>query len=83
MLWFRHFFAALAATYPVLLQHCGEQRPDAIVYDATNWPARLIARELDIPAVRTVPNLAENQSYSEVDQAPACTASLVGRSSWA
>lgn len=69
VLWFRHFFAALAAMYPVLLQHCGEQRPDAVVYDATNWPARLVARELEIPAVRTVPNLAENRSYSGVDQA--------------
>ena len=68
-LWFRHFFAALAATYPVLLEHCGEHRPDAVVYDATQWPARLVAHKLKIPAVRTVPNLAENESYSGVDQA--------------
>lgn len=68
-LWFRHFFAALAATFPVLLEHCRAQRPDTVVYDATNWPARLVARKLAIPAVRTVPNLAENNSYSGVDQA--------------
>lgn len=68
-LWFRHFFAGLAATYPVLARHCREQRPDVIVYDATNWQARLVARELGIFAVRTVPNLAENETYSGVDQA--------------
>ena len=68
-LWFRHFFAALAATYPVLLEHCDAARPDAVVYDATNWPARLVARRLGIPAVRTVPNLAENQAYSGIDRA--------------
>jgi MGT family glycosyltransferase len=68
-LWFRHFFAALAATFPVLLEHCRGQRPDVVVYDATNWPARLVARRLGIPAVRTVPNLAENQSYTAVGDA--------------
>lgn len=68
-LWFRHFFAALAATYPVLLEHAREYRPNAVLYDATNWPARLVARRLSIPAVRTVPNLAENDSYAGVDQA--------------
>ncbi|NMH76087.1 macrolide family glycosyltransferase [Pseudonocardia xinjiangensis] len=68
-LWFRHFFAALAATYPVLLEHCREHRPDGVVYDATNWPARLVARRLGIPAVRTVPNLAENESWTGVGDA--------------
>ena len=68
-LWFRHFFAALAATYPVLLEHCRVHRPDGVVYDATNWPARLVARRLGIPAVRTVPNLAENESYTGVGDA--------------
>ena len=68
-LWFRHFFAGLAATYPVLLQHCRTQRPDAVVYDATNWPARVVARELGLPAVRTVPNLAENEVYRQVGDA--------------
>ncbi|ALL79937.1 glycosyl transferase (plasmid) [Pseudonocardia sp. EC080610-09] len=68
-LWLRHIFAALAATYPPLLAHAREQRPDAVVYDATNWPARLVADQLGIPAIRTVPNLAANESYSGVDQA--------------
>jgi MGT family glycosyltransferase len=68
-LWFRHFFAGLAATYPVLLEHCRGRRPDGVVYDATNWPARLVARALGLPAVRTVPNLAENETYSQVDDA--------------
>lgn len=67
--WFRHFFAAMAATFPILREHGRTHRPDAIVYDATNWPARLVARELAAPAVRTVPNLAENESYAGVEQA--------------
>jgi MGT family glycosyltransferase len=68
-LWFRHFFAGLAATYPVLLEHCREERPDGVVYDAANWPARVVAREVGVPAVRTVPNLAENETYAQVDDA--------------
>lgn len=67
-LWFRHFFDALAAVYPVLLEHCRSQRPDLMCYDATHWPARLVAERLGIPAVRTVPNLAENDSYSHVSE---------------
>jgi MGT family glycosyltransferase len=68
-LWFRHFFAGLAATYPVLLAHCRAHRPDAVVYDATNWPARLVARRMGLRAVRTIPNLAENETYSQVNDA--------------
>ena len=68
-LWFRHFFAALAATWPVLLEHARDHRPDGVVYDATNWPGRLLARRLGLPAVRTVPNLAENPDYRGVGDA--------------
>ncbi len=68
-LWFRHFFAALAVVYPVLLEHCrSSQRPDLVCYDATHWPARLVAERLGIPAARTVPNLAENDSYGQVSE---------------
>lgn len=67
--WFRHFFAALAATYPVLLAHLDEHRPDVVVYDATNWPGRLAARARGVPAVRTVPNLAENEHWRGIDHA--------------
>lgn len=62
--WFRHFFAALSATYPVLRAHCVAERPDGICYDATNWPARLVAGQLGVPAVRLLPNLASNESFS-------------------
>jgi MGT family glycosyltransferase len=68
-LWFRHFFAGLAATYPVLFDHCRKERPDGVVYDATNWPARVVARQLGVRGVRTVPNLAENETYSQVSEA--------------
>ncbi|RJQ74664.1 glycosyl transferase [Pseudonocardiaceae bacterium YIM PH 21723] len=62
--WFRHYFAAMTATYPVLLAHCRTRRPELICYDATNWPARLVAEQLEIRAVRTVPHLASNDSFS-------------------
>ncbi len=54
----------MRAAYPVLLDHCATQRPDAICYDATNWPARLVAHRLGIPAVRCVPHLASNETFS-------------------
>ncbi|SDM55232.1 macrolide family glycosyltransferase [Allokutzneria albata] len=61
--WFRHYFAAMRATYPVLLDRCRTVRPDVICYDATNWPARVVAEKLGIPAVRCVPHLASNDSF--------------------
>ncbi len=67
-LWLRHLFAAMRATYPVLLDHCAAQCPDAICYDATNWPARLVSEKLSLPAVRSVPNLASNEAYSWDEQ---------------
>lgn len=61
--WLKHFFAALSATYRVLLDHCTTAKPDAIIYDTTNWPARLVAEKLGIPAVRTIPNFAANDDF--------------------
>lgn len=66
--WLRHYFRAMRETYPVLLARCRTDRPDGICYDVTNWPARLVARELGIPAVRLVPNFAENETYSIDEQ---------------
>ncbi|GAB2751516.1 glycosyltransferase [Salinifilum aidingensis] len=63
-LWLRHLFAAMRAAYPVLLDHCGAHRPDGICYDTANWPARLVAAKLAVPAVRLVPNLASNERFS-------------------
>lgn len=62
--WFPHYFAAMRATHPVLLERCRTERPDVIAYDATNWPARIVARQLDIPAVRTVPHFVSNEHFS-------------------
>jgi MGT family glycosyltransferase len=62
--WLRHFFAAMRATYPMLHKRCVTERPDVVCYDATNWPARIVAGKLGIPAVRCVPNLASNATYS-------------------
>ncbi|MGI5507250.1 macrolide family glycosyltransferase [Lentzea sp. CA-135723] len=65
--WFPHYFRAMAATYPVLLDHCVATKPGLICYDSTNWPARLIAHALGIQAVRTVPHTASNAHYSLMD----------------
>lgn len=61
--WFKHFFTAMSAAYPVLLDHCARSQPDVVVYDSTNWPARLVAAKLGIPAVRTIPNFASNEAF--------------------
>jgi hypothetical protein len=66
--WLRHFFVAMRATYPVLYERCVTERPDVVCYDATNWPARIVAGKLGIPAVRCVPHLASNQAYSLDEQ---------------
>jgi UDP:flavonoid glycosyltransferase YjiC (YdhE family) len=47
--WFRPYFAAMRATHPVLHEYCRTARPDAVCYDVTNWPARLVAHHLGIP----------------------------------
>ncbi len=65
--WFQHYFLAMSATYPVLLDLCRADRPDLICYDATNWPARLVARELGVPAVRTMPHTASNEHHDVMD----------------
>ena len=65
--WFPHYFTAMAATYPVLLDRCRAVRPDLICYDATNWPARLVARALGIQAVRTLPHIASNEHHKVMD----------------
>ncbi|WP_434442989.1 macrolide family glycosyltransferase [Lentzea sp. E54] len=65
--WFPHYFRAMSATYPVLLDRCRTARPDLICYDSTNWPARLVARRFGIPAVRTLPHTASNEHHKVMD----------------
>ncbi|WP_253839989.1 nucleotide disphospho-sugar-binding domain-containing protein [Actinokineospora globicatena] len=62
--WFLHYFAANSAVYPVLREHIAAERPDVVCYDATNWPARVIAAEFGVPAVRLVPHLASNAHFA-------------------
>lgn len=62
--WLQHLFAAMRASYPALREHCRAHRPDAVCYDAVNWPGRLVADELAAPAIRFVPNLASNATHS-------------------
>ncbi|MGW1373945.1 macrolide family glycosyltransferase [Streptomyces sp. NPDC002446] len=59
-----HVFTAMSATYPVLREHCVNELPDAICYDTVNWAPRVLAEQLGVPAVRTIPNFASNESYS-------------------
>ncbi|MGW6442903.1 macrolide family glycosyltransferase [Lentzea sp. NPDC055074] len=65
--WFPHYFRAMAAAYPVLLDHCRTAKPSLICYDSTNWPARIVAHTLRIPAVRTVPHTASNPHHTLMD----------------
>ncbi|AIA01293.1 macrolide family glycosyltransferase [Streptomyces noursei] len=60
----RHLFAGMRTAYPVLREHCATTPVDAICYDAMNWSARVLAEELDLPAVRLIPNFASNETYS-------------------
>ncbi|MFG3114506.1 macrolide family glycosyltransferase [Streptomyces sp. NPDC048197] len=60
----RHMFTAMRAAYPVLQEHCLNELPDAICYDAMNWSARVVAEKLGIPAVRCIPNFASNETFS-------------------
>jgi MGT family glycosyltransferase len=62
--WLRHYFAAMRATYPVLHERCVTEPVDAICYDTTNWPARIVAKRLGIPAVQCIPHLASNETFS-------------------
>ncbi|MFB7629625.1 macrolide family glycosyltransferase [Streptomyces sp. NPDC056149] len=60
----RHLFAGMRATYPVLRDHCTAEPVDAICYDMVNWPARIVAEQLGLPAVRLIPNFASNETFS-------------------
>ncbi|ANZ40019.1 hypothetical protein BBK82_32250 [Lentzea guizhouensis] len=61
--WFPHWFAATRATHPVLLDECRRDRPDVVVYSDQNWPAKVVARQLGIPAVRAVRLFAHNEHF--------------------
>ncbi|MCK7626063.1 glycosyl transferase [Streptomyces sp. RS10V-4] len=60
----RHVFAGMRAAYPVLRDHCATEGVDAVCYDGMNWPGRVAAEQLGLPAVRCLPHLASNEKYS-------------------
>ncbi|GAO08055.1 macrolide glycosyltransferase [Streptomyces lydicamycinicus] len=62
--WMRGMFAEMCAQYPVLRDYCAAESPDAICYDGMNWPARVVAENLGLPAVRFIPNFASNEEFS-------------------
>jgi MGT family glycosyltransferase len=63
--WLRHYFAAMTKAYPVLRDRCeAAEPPDAVCYDTTNWPARVVAENAGIPAIRLVPHFASNEKFS-------------------
>ncbi|MGW1788233.1 macrolide family glycosyltransferase [Streptomyces tubercidicus] len=65
--WMRGMFAEMRTLHPVLRDYCAAESPDAICYDSMNWPARVAAEQLGLPAVRFVPNLASNEAFSLFD----------------
>ncbi|MEU9111749.1 macrolide family glycosyltransferase [Streptomyces sp. NPDC048483] len=65
--WMRSMFAEMRALYPVLREYCAAESPDVICYDFMNWPARVLAEQLGLPAVRSVPSFASNESFSLFD----------------
>ncbi|WP_432142137.1 macrolide family glycosyltransferase [Streptomyces sp. bgisy084] len=67
LVWMRGMFAEMGAQYPVLRDYCAAESPDAICYDAMNWPAKVVAEKLGLPAVRFIPNFASNESFSLFD----------------
>ncbi|MFI8852101.1 macrolide family glycosyltransferase [Streptomyces sp. 891-h] len=63
--WLRHYFAAMAGTHPVLRDRCAAaDPPDAVCYDTTNWPGRVVAEDFALPAIRLVPHFASNEKFS-------------------
>ncbi|MEU0883403.1 hypothetical protein ABZ345_32755 [Lentzea sp. NPDC005914] len=80
--WFPHYFRAMTAVYPVLLERCETDPPSLICYDSTNWPARLVARKLGIPAVRTLPHTASNEHYTLMTRVSPGSSRTISRSSW-
>ncbi|MEU8786280.1 macrolide family glycosyltransferase [Streptomyces sp. NPDC048637] len=65
--WMRSMFAEMRALHPVLREYCAAESPDAICYDVMNWPARVVAEQLGLPAVRFIPNFASNEAFSLFD----------------
>ncbi|WP_307808323.1 hypothetical protein [Streptomyces oryzae] len=64
----RHYFAAMTKTYPMLRDRCAAEPPDAVCFGTTNWPARVAAEDLGIPAIRLVPHFASNETFSLDEQ---------------
>lgn len=63
--WMGLLFAEMSSSvYPALRAHCAAESPDAICYDGFNWPGRVVAQQLDLPAVRLIPNFASNEEFS-------------------
>ncbi|MEW9519636.1 macrolide family glycosyltransferase [Streptomyces tubercidicus] len=65
--WMRGMFAEMRTLHPVLRDYCVAESPDAICYDSMNWPARVAAEQLGLPAVRFVPTVASNEAFSLFD----------------
>ncbi|KIZ16503.1 macrolide family glycosyltransferase [Streptomyces natalensis] len=63
--WMRLLFAEMSGSvYPVVRDYCAAESPDVICYDGFNWPGRVVAEQLGLPAVRCIPNFASNEEFS-------------------
>lgn len=51
-------------TYPELVAHFEQDRPDVICYDSVTFTGRMLAAKLAVPEVALVPTFAENEHFS-------------------
>ncbi|MDA3630700.1 glycosyltransferase [Saccharopolyspora sp. WRP15-2] len=61
----------LRTSYPLLREHFRQDPPDAICVDAMTPHGRMLAEELDIPAIVLMPSFASNEKFSLRDAVPA------------
>jgi MGT family glycosyltransferase len=54
----------LELTYPVMVAHLQQDRPDAICYDTLDTLGPQLAEKLAVPAVELVPSMASNEHFN-------------------
>ncbi|RZT83476.1 MGT family glycosyltransferase [Pseudonocardia sediminis] len=57
------FATSVEDTFPVLVEHFGRDRPDALCGDAMSPVSSLVAQELDLPFVSLNPSFAGNEHF--------------------
>ncbi|MBA8824713.1 MGT family glycosyltransferase [Saccharopolyspora lacisalsi] len=60
----RYFVDDARESFPKLVSHFEQDRPDAVCYDMMTFTGRMLADKLDVPEVTLVPNFAANEQFS-------------------